>query len=63
MILNKESNIFIYMETKMIYNESHIENWKEEHISYFTDYISKLNKRSKNYKLIKKGLSELEKHI
>ena len=63
MILIEESFIFISMETKMIYNDEHMNNWKEEHLSYFANYISKLKKNSKKYNLIKEGLRELEKHI
>lgn len=47
----------------MLHREENMKKWKVEQINYFRKYLSSFQESSKEYKLLKKGIEELERTI
>ncbi|MCP4135408.1 MAG: hypothetical protein GY754_30845 [bacterium] len=48
----------------MLYNKKESNNkWKNEQIDYFKRYLATFDSSSREYKLIKQGLDELEQSL
>lgn len=47
----------------MLHRDDYNRNWKDEQITYFRKYLKAFDKNSKEYKLIREGIEELERSI
>lgn len=44
----------------MLHTETNMHSWKKEQIQYFKKYLNSFEENSREYKLLKKGIEELE---
>ena len=47
----------------MITTEKNMSDWKREQLDYFRKYITRFSEDSREYKLLKKGIEELERSL
>jgi hypothetical protein len=45
----------------MVGSKDNMSNWKTEQIQYFKRYLNNFDKGSKQYRVIERGIAELEK--